>query len=275
MIVDAHLHIWHASPGYPDPSITTVSPASEVAIDVFAEYMIEHGVDRGVLVQPLFPGEDNSYVVSCVRREPDRYAAVCYVDPLAAGAGSRLDYWAREGKCTGVRLRPPSPLDSGGSYLAAAQALCKRADELKLVVSVMASPEHLPLIALLVTESPQLALVIDHMAQPDLRGGVGSPAFRALLDLARFASVVVKVSGYYYCSHEAYPYRDCWDHFRAIYDSFGPDRMIWGSDFPHVLLKTGYRRALLLHERAFPFLASGDLERIMGGTALDLYWHER
>jgi predicted TIM-barrel fold metal-dependent hydrolase len=273
MIVDAHLHIWHALPSYPEPSITTVSPVSEIPIELFHEYMAEHGVDRGVLVQPLFPGEDNRYVSGCVRQEPDRFAAVCYVNPLSADAKAVLDHWVVEEHCTGVRLRPPSPYVHEELYEQAAQALCRRAAELKVAVSVMASPEHLGMIASIAERFPELILVVDHMAQLDAAAGARSEPFRTLLALARFPRVVIKVSGFYYCSHQPYPYPDCADLFRAVYDAFGPARMMWGSDFPHVLLKSGYRRALLLLDRHFRFLSAQDVLQIMGSTALSVYWH--
>ncbi len=69
MIVDAHAHVWRATPGYPEPAVTTVSPVSDVPAEVLAEYMAEHGVGRVVLVQPLYPGEDNSYVADCAARD--------------------------------------------------------------------------------------------------------------------------------------------------------------------------------------------------------------
>ena len=59
---------------------------------------------------------------------------------------------------------------------------------------------------------------------------------------------------------------------RAVYDAFGPDRLIWGSDFPHVLLKTGYRRSLLLLQRFYSYLPEKELDLIMGGNAARLYW---
>ena len=106
MLVDAHAHVWRAVPNYPEPATTTVSPASDVPAEVLDEYLAEYGVVRAVLVQPVYPGEDNGYVADCAARRPDRYAAICVVDPRTPAAADRLAYWVRERGCKGLRLRP-------------------------------------------------------------------------------------------------------------------------------------------------------------------------
>lgn len=272
MLVDAHLHVWRATRDYPDPSATIVSPLSDVPVELLAEYMAEHGVDRAVLVQPLYPGEDNSYVAECAAAQAERYAAVCVVDPRRPGAADRLVYWVEERGCRGLRLRPRITGEEVLFGDPATYPLWERARALDVVVNVLANPEHLPALTSLVERFPDVTVLIDHMAHPDVAAGVQSPPFRTLLGLARYPRVHVKVTGYYYYSRQRYPYADCWDFFRTLYDHFGPTRLIWGSDFPHVLLTSGYRRNLLLQERAYPFLSPTDLEMIMGGNASALYW---
>src|SRR6266852_1539281 len=93
-------------PTYPNPAGTIVSPLSDVPVELLMQYMTEHGVDRAVLVQPMYPGEDNSYVANCAAAQPDRIAAVCVVDPRQPEAADRLEYWVREHGCKGLRLRP-------------------------------------------------------------------------------------------------------------------------------------------------------------------------
>ncbi len=143
MIVDAHLHIWRAIPGHPNPAATIVSPASDVSVELLAQYMTEHAVDRAVLVQPTYPGEDNSYVADCAAAQPDRFVAVCVVDPHSPGAEDRLEYWVCERGCRGLRLRPRLPAESAIFGAPAADTLWERSRALKVVVSVLANPEHL------------------------------------------------------------------------------------------------------------------------------------
>jgi L-fuconolactonase len=274
MIIDSHLHVWRAVPDYPQPAVTTVSPVSDVPLEVFREYMAEHGVARGVLVQPLYPGEDNSYVADCAAASPERLAAVCVVDPRSGEAADCLEYWVSQRGCKGLRLRPRVPAEEACFGDAATFPLWERAQSLHVAVSLLAGPQHLPAIAAVAERFPGVPVVLDHMGHAAVQEGVRSEAFQLLLSLARFPRVYIKLSGFYYLSRQPYPYGDCAEPVRALVDRFGPGRLMWGSDFPHVLLKAGYQRTLQVIERCCPFLGAAELKSIMGETARGLYWRE-
>jgi predicted TIM-barrel fold metal-dependent hydrolase len=252
--------------------MTIVNPACDIPVELLDQYLVEHGVSRSVLVQPVFRKEDNDYVATCAAAAPERFVAVCVVDPRRAGVVNRLRYWTEERGCRGLRLRPRIPEEAAAFGGASTYPLWEYARHHGLVISVYAGPDHLSTLASLATRFPEVSIVVDHMAHPVVQLGTTSPQFHELLALSRHPRVSIKVSGYYYYAREPYPYRDCWDHFRALYDHFGPLRLIWGSDFPHVLLESGYRRNLLLQARAYSFLSQGDLNSIMGTNAAALYW---
>lgn len=275
MRIDAHLHVWRAVPAYPDPAITIVSPVSDVPLELLEAYLDEYSIDRAVLVQPLYPGEDNSYVADCAAAQPDRFAAVCVVDPRLPDAPAKLDYWVRERGCKGLRLRPRLPAEAACFGAPETYPLWERARALKIAINVLGSPQHLPAVGALAARFPEVPVILDHMAYPDVDAGSDSESFRALLALARHPGVYVKLSGFYYYSRQEYPYSDCMAFVRAVYEHFGPERMIWGSDFPHVLLKSGYGRAVRLPEQIYPQyfgLTTDDLRQVMGGNAAVLYW---
>lgn len=272
MIVDAHLHIWRRYSNYPRPAETIISPYSDVPVELLLDYMEEHHVDRAVLVQSVYYGEDNSYVADCARAKPDKYAAVCVVNPSKQDAVEQLNYWIEERGCKGLRLRPINPNEASTFGKANSYPLWERASQLGVVINILAAPRHLSAIHDLAKLFPSVPIIIDHMAHPDISAGVKAETFQSLLELAQFSQVSVKVTGYYYYSQQGYPYTDCWDFFRILYDKFGSEHLIWGSDFPHVLLKTGYRRSLEMQERVYTFLNQDDLDLIMGKNAAKLYW---
>lgn len=269
-IVDAHLHVWRAAEGETPGVNTIVSPQTDVPIELAGRTMLEHHVERAVLVQPVFRGEDNTYVADCASAEPNRYAAVCVVDPRVPGAERRLENWASQG-CRGLRLRPRISAESAIFGDPSTHPLWETAARLKMVVSLLSSPEHAPTIGRLAERFPEVPIVLDHMGHPRVEEGVHGAAFQALLQLARHPRIFIKASGFYHFSREPFPYTDCHGLLRSVYDCFGPQRILWGSDFPHVVPSCGYARSLLMPETALKWTAA-ERESVMGGNALRLYW---
>jgi predicted TIM-barrel fold metal-dependent hydrolase len=273
-VVDAHLHVWRAlSDEAPRSGLATiVGPHEDVPVERAMGVMNEHGVDRAVLVQPVFRGEDNSYVAEAAACDPDRFAAVCVVDPREPGADDRLEEWVSGHGCRGLRLRPKLTGESEVFGLPSTFPLWDRARSLKVVVSVLADPAHLRTLDALAGRFPEVAIVVDHLAHPDVSAGAEGGGFRDMLGLARHARLSIKISGYYHFTEEPDPYTKCWPLIRAVFDAFGPDRLIWGSDFPHVERRGGYARALELVRSGLPFLTDDDRNLILGGNADRLYW---
>ncbi|MEE3372542.1 MAG: amidohydrolase family protein [Planctomycetota bacterium] len=274
MVVDSHLHVWRGHQDYPEPNITTISPLSDVPVELLTQYMEEYGVDRAVLVQPLFPGEDNSYVADCAQADPTRFAAVCVVDPRREDAPQQLSYWVEERGCRGLRLRPKVPAETECFGAASTYDLWEKIVELDVTVSLLADAKHLTTVDQLATRFPAANIVIDHLAHPDLRGDVPSAEFQQLLQLSRHPRVFVKTSGFGYYSEKAFPYADCHLPLQMLLDHFGPERLIWGSDFPHILLVCGYRRAMAVVEYALPGISAKVRAQIMGENAYALYWRD-
>lgn len=268
-VVDSHLHVWRAAEGDAGSLRTIVPPQADVPIELARETMAEHEVDRAVLVQPVFRGEDNSYVADCARVEPGKFAAVCYVDPRRPDAAARLAHWVGQG-CRGVRMRPRLPDEANVFGDSATYPLWQAAVDANVVVSLLASVEHAPAITKLAERFEQCAIVIDHLGHPNPGGGVSE--FRPVLDLAKHERVYLKLSGFHHFSRERFPYRDCQDVVRAAYEHFGSERLMWGSDFPHVLLASSYARCRLLVTEMLGDLSGQERHAVLGGNALALYW---
>ncbi|MBI2824781.1 MAG: amidohydrolase [Planctomycetia bacterium] len=275
MRVDAHAHIWQPTARSAASIATLVSSETAIPPELLLEQMDEHGVDRAVLVQPVYPGEDNSYVADAAAENPERFIAVCVVDPRKPGAAGRLTYWVKERGCRGLRLRPRIAEEAEVFGDPSTWPLWRAAERLGIVVNVLASPEHLGKVAALAERFLAIPILIDHLAHPHL-GGPGTEATAAgpLVALERFPNVHVKLSGFYYFSRGEYPYNDCRELLRAVCEAFGPKRLLWGSDFPHVLSKTGYGQSLQFAEHSLDWLAAADRLVILGENAVRLYWRE-
>lgn len=268
MIVDAHLHLWKSDPAYPNQAGTTVSPACDIPLRLLEGYMDEYGVDRAVIVQPIYAGEDNHFIVQCVQSDPQRFAAVCVVDPTREDAARRLRFWVEQG-CRGLRLRPVVAAEEASFGDPSSFPLWEYAANAGVVVSVLANYPHLGAIRRLAERFADVAVVVDHLAHPT---SLEVQQCNDLLSLADCPNVSLKISGQPHYSHQGYPYDDCRELVRAIYDRFGAKRVIWGSDFPHVLLESGYARARYWLQRHCEYLRDEELSAVMGGNAATLYW---
>lgn len=270
MLIDTHVHIWRPVPHDARQITTIVGSDADISVELLRKVLDLNQVDRAVLVQPVFPGEDNSLVADTAAHEPEKFAAVCVVDPRRPDAVERLDYWITKRGCRGLRLRPKVAGEEQSFGDPATFPLWEAAERLGIVVSLLCTFDHLGTVQRLAELFPGVPIVIDHLAHPAMP--ITSDEMQPLRRLSQFPNVCAKLSGFYYFSETDYPHPDCVELVRAVYDSFGPDRMLWGSDFPHVMMRTRYGLALAMIEKAFPWIKTADRQHLMGGNALRLYW---
>ena len=192
MIVDSHLHLWQADADYPNPAVTAVSPVCDVPLALLEQYMEEYGIDRAVIVQPLYPGEDNSFIADCAASNPDRFAAVCVVDPRQSDAAIRLEHWVRQRKCRGLRLRPIIAEEAACFGDASTFPIWEFAQQAQVVISVLGDYSHLANVKQLALKFPDVRIVVDHLAHPP---DVAPESCGALLGLSECPNVFMKISG--------------------------------------------------------------------------------
>ena len=276
-VVDSHLHVWDGTAAGLDPGPMAVGYSAQAgaSVELFMDYMDEAGVARAVFVQPWFYHWDNSYMARSLNRHPDRFRAVCVVDPRGPAAPAALRRWRDEG-VTGIRLRPLREGESPGSgpWLGADETLplWEAIAETGTIACVLHAGTDLGRLPAILARFPTVRVVIDHLNNPSPAEGLDQPAFQALLALARHPQVRVKLSGFHHWCRERYPYRDGLPFAEAAVRAFGADRCMWGSDFPHVLAGCGYVRSRHLLPREATFLSKEQLDLVMGGTAERLWF---
>lgn len=259
-IVDSHCHV----------SLAWYEP-----VESLLSQMDRNGVECAVLVQ-IYGQFNNSYQMDCIRRYPGRFASVVAVDPESPSAADDLRQHADEG-ASGVRLKPTTR-SKGADPL----AIWKAAAQLGLAVSCygtamqFASPEF----ALLVESLPGLPIALEHLASGNTPNANGEECEARLqaFELSRFPNVFIKVPGLGEICRRAMPVAEPFPFELPIptlmedaYRAFGPDRMMWGSDFPPVSRREGYANALSFAMEQFASKASQERAKIFGGTALSVF----
>ena len=106
-------------------------------------------------------------------------------------------------------------------------------------------------------------MLIDHFAR--VRGTTDDAAYAnqpALLALAKYPNVAVKVTGQPGYAEDAYPFRSFHPHLHRVFDAFGPDRMFWGTDITR--MPCSWRQCVTVFTEELPWLKGRDLELVMG-----------
>jgi predicted TIM-barrel fold metal-dependent hydrolase len=207
----------------------------------------ETGIDKAVVVgYPINDWTDNSYTIEVVEAFQN-LTGVVMLDVFADDADTRLrDYMAHDG-ILGFRLGVQFPheyesmwtdFNSDVTWLRDAidevPDVWEAARETNALVQLFVHHSQLDQVQELVESYPDLTYAIDHWAHADPSDEIGEGSFAGLGELAGYENVAVKVSETPYVSNEPFPYPDVHDHLQWLLDTYGRDRIIWGSDFPNV-----------------------------------------
>src|SRR5579859_2728879 len=272
LTLDAQVHAYERDhPGR--PWLGTLYGPAEVTGDQMVAAMDAVGVDAAILVSPFsLYRYDASYALEVYAAHPARFRLIKPVDPTDPGVADTIAQWAQTRGTVGIRvfLRDDvstDPADPGINRVLATAA--------RLSVPVnLACTGRLDQAEQLAARNPDTRLVIDHLglAQPRVPPPPAEPfaELPALLALAAHRNVAVKISGACTLSHDPFPYADIWDPLGRVFDAFGLERCMWGTDWTRAVGMLTYDQGV----RAFretDRLSDSDRAALMGETLQRIY----
>jgi predicted TIM-barrel fold metal-dependent hydrolase len=261
-IVDPHVHVWKHDPEYPFAAGANV-PQGDASPETLLELMRTNGVSKTVIIQVIHYRYDNRYLSHVLKRYPEFFQGVCRVDPLDPAAPDHLSRLTEEG-FRGVRLSPAGNASGDWFRGPLMPPLWKRCHELKVPMTVLAPITRMPDVALLLERTPELTVVIDHMADCPVDQ---HDELEKLIALQRYPRVFVKISHTWSLSKQAYPWLDAQELVKRLYHSFGPQRLMWATDWPIIEQSHAtYSQALHLVRDEMKFLNSDDLHWMLSRT---------
>jgi predicted TIM-barrel fold metal-dependent hydrolase len=269
-IIDPHVHVWKNDPRYPWPKELANPPKEDALPSTLLQLMKDHGVEKTVIVHVIHYRWDCRYAGDTIKANPEKFMGVCRVDPLADSAADDLSRWVRDYGFHGVRLSPAA--GAAGDWIndrKRMDAIFDRAARLTIPMCILCPSVRLPDVEKVIERHrDSLDVCIDHMADCP----IDQPGELAkLLALARFPRVFVKISHLWSLSKEKYPYRDTYAQVKRLYEKFGPQRLMWGTDWPGVERYCGYAKAVALYRDEMDFFSALDRRWILGGTVLKLW----
>lgn len=269
--IDSHAHVWSLDavrfPWQVVPPSLGIPSAPSLPEDLLSA-MAAADVDGCLAVQPSTYGWDNSYLLHTVEEHPSAFLGIALVDPSDDRASDVLHTLGHRRGVRGVRFHI---LDDAAAkrFFARAEQLTGAAAAVDLTVTLQIRSPYLAGLPAVFRKVPTARIVIDHMGL--VRPSDGEDALRTLLELASFDQVTVKLSGGEVLSEEEYPFRDCQPIAASLYDSFGCGRLMWGSNYPHVLRRCTYAQVAELLSHWLPRLSASELRAIEGGTAARVF----
>lgn len=270
--IDSQVHAYERNhPGR--PWVGTLYGPAEVTGDQMVAAMDAVGADAAILVSPFSMYRyDASYAKEVYAAHPTRFRLVKPVDPTDAAVADTIAEWAATKGTVGIRifLRDNVSTDPADPEINRVLALAARHS---LPVNV-ACTGRLEQAGQLAARNPNTRMVIDHLGlpQPHEPPPPAQPFadLAKLLALAACDNVAVKISGACTLSHEPFPYRDIWDPLARIFDAFGFDRCMWGTDWTRAVGMLTYKEGVEAF-RVTDRLSDHDRARLMGETLQRIY----
>lgn len=270
MIIDSHLHVY-ADDESLFPYVVGGKPNRRASVEYLLPLMDEAGVDKAVIVQPRTYSWDNRYLAHVIERYPDRFTALGLVDPVSPEGPDKLEELVREHGFAGLRLELGWEDDLDDFHGQDRWPLWERAQELGVAFGILGSSRDHSCVEPMAARFPGVNILLDHLNGLPLDPEKQAPLIVATTRLAEYPNVHVKVSNVQGKSSEDYPFPDTYSLIERIYDLFGPQRLLWGTDFPGVMAKCGYANAVDLVRTHIPFFSEDDVEWIFHKTAQKVF----
>ncbi|MBB3225162.1 amidohydrolase family protein [Pseudoduganella umbonata] len=275
MRIDAHQHFWRLAArggGWPPPELAAIH--RDVEPDDLQPLLREHGIDATVLVQSLPDEADTRYMLGLADRYPFVAAVVGWTDLKAPDAPRRIAALAAHGRLRGLRpmlqgLDDPRWIDDP-ALGEAVEAMLRHG----LAFDALVLPRHLPPLLAFATRHPELPIVIDHIAKPDIAAGDAGATAGWRDDIARLAAlpqVHCKLSGLVTEAGRDWTVERLRPWAAHVLEAFGAHRVLWGSDWPVLDLAADYGRWLAASEALLAHLDEPSRQAIFGGNAARFY----
>jgi len=271
-IIDSQVHAYEANtPKRPWDTVPNWPP--HVTGDEMVAAMNKVGVDGAIFISAFSMYRyDASYAVEVQRAHPGKFGIVKPVDPDDPDVADVIADWKKIPGAVGIRIMlwkkaGRDPADPGIDRIARAAA------KYDFPVNLLCW-DNLEAGTAIIDRHPDTRFILDHLGilQPHAPPAPAQPwaALPKVLELARRKNVVIKISGACTLSREPYPFPDIWDPLARIFDAWGLDRCLWGTDWTRAFAVVNYEQAVEPFRKT-DRLSDSDRAMLMGGACAKAY----
>lgn len=271
MLIDAHQHYWRIGRnghGWPTPDLDPIY--RDFGPEDWRAVAAPLGITGSILVQSQPADADTDWLLELASDTPTIKAVVGWADLKAPDAAVRIRELARSPKLKGLRPMLQSLANDDWIIDPVLDPAIEAMIAAGLRFDALVFTRHLPYLRAFAERWPDLPIVIDHGAKPLIADDRLDPWRNEIARLAELPNVMCKLSGLFtemrdgQCREALAPY------VRYLAERFGPERLMWGSDWPVILLAGEYEEWFRLAAQMTGFDERGRAE-LFGGTAARFY----
>jgi L-fuconolactonase len=272
-MIDSHHHLWKYNPhDYVWMTGEMESLRRDFLITDLKPLMRETGVSGLVTVQARQSVDETEWLLNLAKQHQEIRGVVGWVPLVEENVGDILSEFTATPALKGVRHVLHDEPDDDYMLRPNFNRGIRQLRRFGLTYDILIFERHLPQTIRFVQQHPDQVFIVDHIAKPRIRDSVISPWRERLIELASYPNVFCKVSGMVtearwqeWTDHELAPY------FEIVLGAFGPERLMFGSDWPVLTLSSDYERWVRTFREAIAALTVDEQASITTRTATEAY----
>ncbi len=271
--IDAHQHYWSME----RDDYAWMTPDLEPLLKDFyppdlAPILARHQIDKTVVVQAADTEAEADFLLGLADEYDSIAGVVAWLDLDSEGFPERLAHYRRHPKFKGIRplieFYPDDDWIIRPRVIKSFQLLAEEG----VCFDIVSHTQHLPFVLQMLEQAPGLRAVIDHISKPLIADRKMQPWSDLIGQVARHENVFCKLSGMITeADHQNWKPSDLKPYIERIVEVFGPDRLMFGSDWPVCTLAGSYDQVVDALLQNLPEVGQAGLEQIFGGTAKRFY----
>ncbi|TNF19433.1 MAG: amidohydrolase [Rhodobacteraceae bacterium] len=241
MIIDSHQHFWKLDRGDYGWLTPDLAPLyRDFQPDDLAPLLQEAGVDGTIVVQAAATVAETEYMLSLADRHAWILGVVGWVDFEAAEAPATIARLAAHPRLVGLRPMIQDIAEDDWMLRDALRPAVAAMVAHDLTFDALVLPRHLGHLKTFLARYPDLRVVVDHCAKPEIRNGAFAPWADAIAEIAAVEGTFCKLSGLVTEAGETWSPEDLAPYIAHVLEAFGPERVLFGSDWPVLNLRSDY-----------------------------------
>ena len=271
-MIDAHVHVWDL--GVRDqPWISAGSPIRRTfTLDDLRSAIAPTPVERVVLVQVINDAGETADFLKAAGDDELVAGVVGWADLTDAAFPDVLAELVATGLLVGVRHQALAETDPAAWLTSApVRRALRELERAGLPFDLMLRPEHFAAAVAVARAHPSLRLVLDHLGKPPIASGRLEPWAEGLRALAAQPNVSCKLSGLQTIAAPDWTYADLAPFVEVALAAFGPDRLLFGSDWPVSTTAASYPRVYAVAQRVCAALSAAERAAVLGRNAAAVY----